>query len=314
MEREEPPIEAYRKLDAKLAKTNYQGFLRDLRDFVRKPSTKRGTELQRARLRLWVDDRFNPLKYYQFLETLFSGPRDDAMFRKLVGTLLEGGENVLDYDRHGAWTFGLYGAEVAIAGSAFGQAKRMARCMVRELTVNPKGRIKALLRKYFSLDVDIGAGKPATLRLPEILSTQESLRRIREVFSKVAAGFGEGHQSVILCKSDGRSGSNPRITLGYVDPRYPIHDGAMIFLGDGFFQPLARERGCTILHEATHLFAGTDDVMYKGDERNAYGRDKCSVLPQELAFKNADSYALFAEDLYQHLLLEKFFDVKLETW
>ena len=335
------------QIDPKLSRVDYQSFLRDLTRVAKEglanavkpniaearrglprpaqfkgrnaPTVRETNNYHRHRpnlphyrnLKEWTDDRFDPLKYYAVLEGLLLQNDADPLVDLLDAVFWNGGQRVLEtHFPHGFWTFNLYRGEIGPAGRGFVHAKVMLRQTLRVLTDSPLERslarpgrewVKPLLQLYFFSDEKLD-GSVKSLR---------TLHRIRKVYSSVNAAFGEGHNSVILCKADGRYKSG-RESLAYVDSNAPIKDGAMIFLGDSFFRTSSSaggveadaERGCTILHEATHLFAGTEDVVYtyKGKATNAYGPRHCLRLPSALAVENADSYGLFAHSVHQFFL------------
>ena len=76
---------------------------------------------------------------------------------------------------------------------------------------------------------------------------------------------------------------------------YPVDHPNTIYLCDGFWSAGSLgwdSRPGTIIHEMSHLKAGTQD--------HAYGRDACKTLATNdpaSAIENADSYEYFAEDL-----------------
>ncbi|MBK8974383.1 MAG: hypothetical protein IPM29_00505 [Planctomycetes bacterium] len=260
-----------------------------------------------ARLRLleaWLEAPGTGSAYDAFLRTITAqGATDTELLRQLRSLLLKNGTPILGWHpQDGCWTFGLSAGEVPHATVGFANARDYAEQALRKLRAADPG-IAMLTRAYFRTDLAATNRQAAEL-----------------VLERTLAGLKESAVPVVLCRPVSHSSATQRDDLAFVDPRLPIHSGACIFLGDKFFSPLStatlrslrtrvrdeahRRRiaatigGSIVLHEATHLFADTEDVVVRGNADAGYGIDNCLALPASLAVLNADTYAWFTFEVF----------------
>ncbi len=140
--------------------------------------------------------------------------------------------------------------------------------------------------------------------------------KVKGVFLAVQSELaGSNRCRVIMAPPPPKAGARGtgRDTLGFVRPNaFPQDKGAMIFLGERFFanEKTVADRAATIIHEATHYFAGTVDEDENKTENHCYGRRDCKAMVsdpraanggEDAALTNADTYCLFAQDVAARL-------------
>jgi len=244
------------------------------------------------RLRDWTDDRFDVEKYQSLLRATKSSESGLAV---AINSLVWDGDRL--FLEHlpgvGCWSFGLSEEEVEFATSAMGWVRGVADHALLALERVQSARHFERLAKWFFF----GRKPVERAVLPEVES----------VFRRAHTALMPGRDTVVLCKADTRL-ARGRASEAYVN-RAPVEMGAMIFLGNSFFQPPQKGyegterqlyRAATLLHELTHLFAETDDVA--GDQ--SYGRLNCSKLKPTQQRKNADNYGLFAFEAARSMVFQ----------
>lgn len=207
----------------------------------------------------------------------------------------------------GCWTFRLTESEKEKACSGFNRAKELVKISIRHLH-SPGPYCKWLCRKYF--------GDPG--RTPDFVTEVWTIGELLSRFVRLKAATDDNHMMDVLCKgTEDRAGAR---AVGYVDsagdaqiPHARLAKySRCTYLTDRFFRPIEQHEqndplfsaqyhlksGMTILHELTHHVLGTDDKKVNG--KDAYGRLKCinlALQSQDYSMNNADSLALFAQDL-----------------
>lgn len=250
------------------------------------------------RLRDWTEDRFNPDKYQTLLCSAKSG---DSGLATAINSLAWAGDRLFleHLPTSKCWSFGLSELEVEFATSAMDRVRSVADHALTALKRVPSSTHFERLAKWFFFNRK--KVEPAALPHVEL------------VFRKVSTALMSGRDTIILCKADTRLASG-RAAEAYVKPA-DVEMGAMVFLGDSFFKPPKKGyagterqiyRAATLLHELTHLFAGTDDVA--GDD--SYGRLNCSKLAPDQQRKNADNYGLFAFEAARSMIFESGMSLK----
>jgi hypothetical protein len=262
---------------------------------------RRTAELLR-KLTDWTANRFDNGLYEALIKELCAC-EDSALAQVLFSVFFKGeGERVLDHSPKGCWLFNLPKSEANVAGIAYEEARSLAQHAL-SVVEKPPDWVWPLIKCYFFSDRKTEA--------KDLKGTQD-LAPIAKVFRQTSIALEASQETVVLGPGDGRMGSG-RTAIAYIDPRFPVGEGALIFLCPQFSRSSRTyggkqelmEKGCTVLHEATHLFASTEDVVYNGNENNCYGRDNCFKLPHAMAVKNADSYGLFAFDAARYVLFKK---------
>lgn len=117
--------------------------------------------------------------------------------------------------------------------------------------------------------------------------------RIQSVLTRCQTGLGKSQQIVDLRPSEQRKGNVAGYVSG-VSGRMPWERSASGRIHVRFSTLADTDATAdTIVHEATHKFAFTDDKAYRNE--SAYDR-----LDVDRAVKNADSYAAFVEKVAKH--------------
>ena len=243
----------------------------------------------------WVQNRFNDVDYYTVVVTAHD---DGSPLGEAARSLLWNGNRLVlerSYAGPGYWIFGLTPDEAEGAENAM----RLVRDIVKHALyatirarAQPNGHFGRLVRAFF-------CRCGANFRPDEVAGIDEVFRSVQQLLLASPS-------TIVLCKADMRGGRS-RASEAYVRPG-PINLGARVFLGDSFFDPPAKGyqgierwlyRGATLIHEFTHLVAGTEDVA--ADE--SYGRANCWQLPVKDQRRNADNFGLFAFEAARCMVL-----------
>lgn len=239
----------------------------------------------------WTTDRFDSNKYEELMTRVARVGESDVEQRVNEAMIREDGSMVLSYDEQTkCWSFNLNEQEGRIAQGAFEEGMKMTNMVISALSSGLNKGQKEIYNDYFRSDV----------------SDAETLKEVSKKFGQIHAGMnGAKSTQIILSKGQPSLG---RDSMAYVrTDTYPSRLGALIFLGPDFWRqtdsgtggPSASiKRGATIVHEVSHYFAGTDDVLVSGKENLCYGRTDCLQLDKESAIRNADTFCLFAQEIY----------------
>lgn len=195
----------------------------------------------------------------------------------------------------GVWSCGFSLPRCQLLTDSVVALRKMVRTTVKRLSA-PDEETKTLVLKYFGSDDDA------------------TCNTLLDRFVVLHAAVGSGtHTGKTFLLYEGDTSAAPSLDRDFA---YVGHDGHVlgqdlehhfvcVYLTDAFFLQEPLRRGCTILHELTHIVLGTDDQRYNGGW--VYGRFDCfrhgaRFEPPRVAgalnpMENADSLAYFAHDL-----------------
>lgn len=244
----------------------------------------------------WTQSPFDHQRYSALAE--YVPKAGSSGFEATVKEIMMNGQDlVLHYsDATGCWTMGLSATQRAAVDDAMIEARRQVTLLTTaDMTKAP---LSDVFDAYFGFWQSL---------------EDDSVKKVKDVFRAVHADMvGSNRCKLILAPPGAKAGAraSSRDTLAFVRPQtWPKEKGAMFFLGEEFFsaKKTLKDRAATLIHEATHYFANTDDADENGSEKNCYGIRNCirmaklagSSTPQgskalKAVLNNAESYCLFA--------------------
>jgi hypothetical protein len=166
--------------------------------------------------------------------------------------------------------------------------------------------VEKLFQQYFGKPDNTTKAASDKAKLTAL--TREDLA---EELAPIVAGLKKGNYVVCGPASTDAFARSP-LTAAFADPNIKTSPN-ITYVGDRFFHPEIRidsttppalttfeqslVSGATLLHEASHQFAETEDVLRDGKKDRCYGRSACKSLPGNYAAANADSLSMFVMDL-----------------
>jgi hypothetical protein len=254
-------------------------------------------------------DRFNVRKYLEFVEAASNG---ETAFCNVLEDCLYNGKHLIlrcDWPGQNCWVYRLSENERQTALAAYRCAVEIidstCNIMREQSTLTTNKWLFVLLSLYFGgMDFNDHAGLEKELTDDPVRANRVKQAVLKKLDS-VREGLVNRPQTVVLCRGEDKSGE---LLASAANATYEVKNGAMILLHDPFFtrKHLATQ-GMSIVHEASHLFAKTDDKIDEYGEV-AYGRERCVKLPARSAMFNADSYALFAGDVHLGLTKRAYYE------
>jgi hypothetical protein len=278
----------------------YDSAMSDLKRRLLKTPPASGDQKLRSACDEWMKNQYSPAHYGAVIEALKSNPGGLADGVKSILTDSSGKPKLRS--EGGCWTWNLNDQQHRMAVDAFKEATMMAANTANLLTnADPsiKPNVDQLFGQYFGQAPKIGKDAPGS----EVATPQSLARNLSVTMAGMQAG------NFILCgPSSTTMFDGDTTTAAVADP----DKKNVTYLADRFFRPEQRNDPTTpaalrnyeqmligaqtILHEASHQFANTKDVMVDGKEK-CYGRSDCKHLPGNYAAANADSLAMLAMDL-----------------
>jgi hypothetical protein len=254
-----------------------------------------------GKLKLWLRSHHDPGLYEDMMRCLEKSKTQLA--DEMRSVLYRGQTRILNYFYEtGTWIFSLTPEEGQVASSAVEYARLLAGYAYEAVaSLNPQGppsdahnrAAKNCFNLYFCNGMDDARARAKAWPIVQSVLNKTVHALITQPARFVVCPPTWIMNNAAKTAAHGLACSGGKNELG----------GPTLHLFKKFFEAHPGEaqymefnRGCTIVHEATHMFADTKDV----NNKKCYGRDTCFGLKQELAIQNADSYGLFAYDLSHH--------------